>query len=259
MPFLQGLLFHVPVVALGFMAVLLSVALSAIGVFICRKILPRHISKSHNELIVAVFGAIALAYTVLLAFVVVVSWQNFDKAKTHTEMEANCLVSLHRASSAFPEEFRDRLRPLIKDYTQVVVNEEWPMLARGQESLKARGILRKIWEVYTSYEPKTEKEKLFFAESLRKLDDMRELRRMRIIDSRSAIASILWFVLIFGGLTTVGLTLFLWSESFTTHVVMASLLAALIAVILVTIASFNFPFTGSVSIGPETFQEVIHF
>ena len=259
MPIVQKILLYVPIFPLGVIMVLIAVALSIGGLLAVWRFLPRHMLKAHNDLTGSIFEAIAMAYTVLLAFVVVISWQNFDKAEAHTENEANCLVDLYRGSAAFGQSFEGEVRSFVKEYVDVVVNEEWVSLGRGEESLKARSILRNIWMLYTSYEPKTEKEKIFFAESIRKLDDMREMRRLRIIDSRTGVHPVLWFVLLAGAITTITFTFFFGSDKFINHAIMASILGAIIALILLTILSFSFPFTGSVRIEPKTFQQIIGF
>lgn len=259
MPLVQRILLYVPIVPLGIIMVFLAVALSIIGLLIVWRFLPRHMLKAHNDLTAAIFEAIAMAYTVLLAFVVVISWQNFDKAEAHTETEANCLVDLYRSSAALGQPFESDARSLIKEYIDVVINEEWASLARGEENVKARTTLRNIWGLYTNYEPRTEKEKIFFAESVRKLDDLREMRRLRIIDSRTGVHSVLWFVLLAGAITTITFTFFFGSDKFINHAIMASILSMIIALILLTILSFSFPFTGSVRIEPKTFQQVIGF
>jgi len=259
MPLVQRILFYVPILPLGVIMVLIAVALSIGGLLIAWRFLPRHMLKAHNDLTAAIFEAIAMAYTVLLAFVVVIAWQNFDKAEGHTETEANCLVDLYRSSPAFGQPFEGDAKSLIKEYVSVVVDEEWEALGRGEESPKARSVLKNIWMLYTNYEPKTEKEKIFFAESIRKLDDMREMRRLRVIDSRTGVHPTLWFVLLVGAIVTVGFTFFFGSDKFANHAIMASILGVIIALILLTILSFSFPFTGSVRIEPKTFQQVIGF
>ena len=256
---IQKVLLHVPVVTLGVAMVFSAVALSIIGLLIVWRFVPRQLFKAHNDMAAAIFQAIAMSYTVLLAFVVVISWQNFDKAILCTETEANCLVDLYRSSAALGQPFEGEVRSLIKEYVNVVINEEWALLARGEESAKARMVLRDMWKLYTGYEPKTETEKIFFAESVRKLDDLREMRRLRIIDSRTGIHPVLWFVLVVGAITTVSFTFFFGSDKFITHAIMASILGVLIALILLTILSFDFPFTGSVRIEPKMFQQVIGF
>ncbi|MDD5174748.1 MAG: hypothetical protein PHV48_08030, partial [Candidatus Omnitrophica bacterium] len=103
MPITQKILFYIPIIPLGVIMVFLAVALAIIGLSIVWRFVPRVILKSHNDLTNAIFQAVALAYTVLLAFVVLVAWQNYGKAVGHTETEANCLVNIFRSSNAFGE------------------------------------------------------------------------------------------------------------------------------------------------------------
>jgi hypothetical protein len=239
--------------------VFLALAFSIIGLLIVWRFVPRQTLKMHNDLTDPIFQATAMAYTVLLAFVVVISWQNFDKAKTHAVTEANCLVGLYRNSVVFAQPFESDARSLIKEYVDVVINEEWTSLGRGDESVKARDILRNIWTLYTRYEPKTDKEKIFLAESMRKLDELREMRRLRIIDSRTGVHPVLWFVLVAGAIMTISFTFFFGLDKFINHVIMVSILGIIITLILLTILSFDFPFTGSIHIEPEAFQQIIGF
>lgn len=259
MPLIQKLMLYVPIVPLGIFLIIFSVGLSILGLKLVWRYAPRQILKSHNDLTVAMFNAISLAYTVLLAFVVVVSWQNFDKAKQQTQAEANRIADLYRDSGGLSEPTRSQIQGLLKEYTSVVVNEEWKLLERGKESLRARDVLRRLWACYESFTPKTEPEKVFFAESVAKLNELREARRFRIVEAGEGIHPALWFVLVLGGITTVFLTFFLGSEEYIVHVAMTSTLAVVIVLILLTILVFEFPFTGSVKIGPDMFQEMINF
>jgi hypothetical protein len=149
------------------------------------------------------------------------------------------------------------MRFLIKEYVGIIIKEEWALIARGRQSLKAHEILEKIWLSYSSYEPKTENEKIFLAESVRKLNEAGELRRLRIMDSRSGIHGILWVILITGGITTIIFTVFFGSENFKAHLLMSSMLAMVIAMILFTVLLLDFPFTGGMHITWEAFKPMV--
>ena len=161
MPLVQTILFDVPVIPLGMIMFFFAVTLSITGLWIVWRFVPRQTLKAHNDVTEPIFIVTATAYTVLLAFVVVISWQNFDKAQTHVVTEANCLVSLYRTVSPLLL-FESDVHSLIKEYVDVVINEEWASLGRGEESVKAQDILRNLWALYTNDEPQTEKEKIFF-------------------------------------------------------------------------------------------------
>lgn len=259
MPVIQKILLYIPIIPLGLIMVFIAVALCITGLSLVWRFVPRNMLKAHNDLTNSIFQAVAMAYTVLLAFVVVVAWQNYDKAVGHTETEANCLVDLYRSSMAFEKSFGKQAQSLLMEYGKAVMREEWDLLGRGEESETARTALKNIWMLYVSYEPKSEKENIFFAESLNKLDDLREARRLRIIDSRTGVHPVLWLVLLVGGVTTIAFTFFFGSDKFINHAIMASMLSVIIALILLTILSFSFPFTGSSRIQPKMFMQVIGF
>lgn len=259
MPLAQKLLLYVPTLILGVGIVTGFIALSISGLVIVRRFVPHHKLKLHNDVAGAIFSTAGVAYAVLLAFVVLIAWQGFDRSNINVEREANCIVSVYRDTVSFSPAFQEKVRPLIREYVNIVTGEEWPMLARGRQSMNARDALKNVWLAYASYEPKSENEKTFFAESVRKLNDAGELRRMRLMDSRTGLHPIIWIVLITGGISTVIFTFFFGTENFRAQVMMASMLALIIALILFTILLLDFPFTGGVHIPADAFKEMAHF
>src|SRR5262245_12088715 len=55
-------------------------------------------------------------YAVLLAFVVVVVWGQFNDARGFVHREANALVDLHRTASGLPDEARSVIQQGLRDY-----------------------------------------------------------------------------------------------------------------------------------------------
>ena len=91
MPFTQALLFYVPTPVVGIMIVSVFIMISVGGLLLVRQFVPHHRLKVHNDVASAIFGTLGMAYTVLLAFVVVVAWQSFDRSNLNVEAEANCI------------------------------------------------------------------------------------------------------------------------------------------------------------------------
>jgi hypothetical protein len=207
----------------------------------------------HNDVAGPIFGTLGVVYAVLLAFAVVIVWQSFDKSDLNVEKEAAFLSNIYRDAECFPRDFKENARALTDAYRKGVVNEEWQAMAKGQASPRVEEILRKLWQLYGNYSLKTETERVFFEESVRSLNNLSELRTVRLMDSRSGIHPLLWFVLITGGITTVTFTFFFGSENLRAQLAMSVLLAVLISLILFTILLLDFPFTGDVSISSGPF------
>lgn len=256
MNFVQLVLLKVPTLYLGIAIVAGAIALSIGGLITVRHFIPHHRMKLHNDVAGPLYGTVGVIYAVLLAFVVVVVWQNYDKSRLNVEKEANCLSDLYRDSESFAAPAREEIRFLCKLYGDTVRNEEWQTIQKGEGSVHVQEVIKKLWSIYKNYEPKTLSEKAFFEESVRKLNELCEMRRLRVLDSRAGLHPILWFVLVAGGLVTISFTFFFGSENLNAQITMTALLATLIVLILFTILLFDFPFTGDVSISADAFVEL---
>ncbi len=259
MPLTQQLLLNIPTLPLGIIIVAISIIFSVTGLFLVKRYVPHQKLKAHNDVAGAIFGTFGVMYAVLITFVVVITWESFDKASLNVEKEANCLADLYRTAEGLSEPMKGDVRALLVNYAKTISGDEWQTIARGEVSVRANDAMKDIWALYSTYVPKTDTEKVFFKESVGKLDEVSELRRMRIADSRTGIHPILWLVLLVGNAATIIFTFFFGSENFKAHFMMTILLTVLIALILFTILLFDFPFTGDVCISAEPFREMLAF
>ncbi len=254
----QFLLYHVPTLALGLLLVALYAGFSAAGLCLVRRYFSHHIFKLHNDVADPLFTTMGAIYAVLLAFMVVTTWQGFDASNQNVMREANYLADLYRDSTPLPAAFRQELKTGLQAYVGAIIDDEWPLMARNAgRSLQAEARQQAIWELYSGYRPRNETERIFFSESVRKLNAASEMRRQRLLDAGNGLSGILYFVLIAGGLVAISFAMFFGTENFGPQLLMTSLLATVIALTLFTIMSFDYPFTGDVSIKPEIFKSVL--
>ena len=253
----QQMILNVPLPVLGMLFVGIAVLYSITGVLTVRHFIHPSKLKVHHDIADPMLGAVAAVYSVLIAFVVITVWISFDKSNSNVELEANYLADIYRDSEALSPDFHQKVAGVLREYRQAVIDYEWKTMARGEMSPEVEKIMNRIWALYTTYQPKTLTEQSFFDESVRKLNSFRELRRQRIMDSRSGIEPILWFVLIVGGFSTVSFTFFFGTENIKAHIIMAVLLSLVISLVLFTIMEMDYPFTGSVAISPGPFKMVL--
>jgi hypothetical protein len=100
----------VPVWLLG---VLLIVVLptAAVGAQLgIRRMWPHLVEGEHNDVAGFIIAVVGVIYAVLLAFVVIITWENFSAAEGVVGEEASALRSIYRESSAFPDEVREPAR-----------------------------------------------------------------------------------------------------------------------------------------------------
>lgn len=257
MPFSQWILLNIPSFVLCLLIVGITVAFSVIGILIVRRLTSHDRLKHHHEAATPIFGTIGVVYAVMLAFIVVTVWQNFDKSNSNVQREANCVADLYGDAKAFPSRFRIPLQEKLREYVHSVVKDEWKTLAAGQASPGTEISMRQLWALYISYQPRTATEQVFFSESIRKLNELNELRSQRIMDSGSALHPLLWFVLITGAIETIAFTFLFGTQNLKAQIIMGVMLAIIVGLLLFIIIALDFPFTGDISVSSEPFQKLL--
>lgn len=257
MPFIQTLLVHIPAWLFCLLMVVLYVSISITSLLIIRKFYPHNKCKTHNDIAGFIFATLGVIYAVLLAFIVIITWQDFDKAQDVTVNEANCIAALYRDSTPFPAGFRASLKSELTNYVKDIINEEWQMMAKGQRSASVQKIQAELWKLYGGFQPKNETQKIFLTESVKKLNQATEMRRQRIVYASRGIHPMLYFVLIAGSFITIAFTMLFGTENIIPHLIMVSLLAAMIAITLFTVIAMDYPFTGDISITPDVFTSML--
>ena len=256
---IEFILMKTPTVALGTIIVASAVAISIGGLMFTRRFIGIERLKIRHEISSTMFHTLGVIYAVVLAFIVIVAWENFDRIDSNVSKEANCYADLSRDANALTEPFRSQAKEAIGVYVKAVVEEEWPMLASGSRSSHTHDLFTRIWDLYLSYEPETQREEIFFTASVQKLNEAGELRTQRIMDSRSHIHTILWAVLLAGGAIIIIFSYFLISEKLRVQIVMTALFSAIIALILFTILMLDFPFASHMGIKPDAFQPILMY
>jgi hypothetical protein len=247
---------NVPAWVLGVAIVGLSVGLSLGGLVLVRRSVTLSTLESHHEVAGFILAVVGVVYAVLLAFVVVVTWEQFEDARTATDTEAAQIAGLYRTSVAFPVG-GERMRSALRAYTRSVVDDEWPEMAEHhRESRRTDAALVRVWAALRAVRPRGTSQEQFYQEAVTRLVDTSELRRSRVLKSGTHLPVPVWVVLIAGAVISVGFTYFFGVRSFLAQALMVGALAAITGLVLFLILSLDLPFTGDVGVGPTPMQEV---
>jgi len=211
-----------------------------------------------NDVVGFIIAVVGVIYAVLLAFVVIVAWETFDRAEEVVGQEASALRSIRRDSVGLPPETRAPLQDLVREYATGVIEVEWPAMAEGRPGDPDVGaIFDEMAQTLSEAAVTTPAEQEFVGAETEQLNQLVSLRSQRLDFVGSGIPGILWTALIVGGVVTVGFALLFGLERAALHHVMVGSLAALVGVLLFVAVGFNFPFSGDVSVHPEAFERVL--
>ena len=227
------------------------------GLVLVQRLVPPERREGQNNVAGFIYAVLGVAYAVLLAFVVIAVWQDYETSQTNLASEAHELAGLYFLASRLPEPERTDIQELVRTYARVVVEEEWPMMERGQTSPRADSLLRQLTLQLLEFDPHTKGGQVLYDSGLRQLHDAADARRSRLLEVREGIPELLWVVLVGGGVITVSFTYLFGLRSNAAHALMVAALTLVICGILFTIGEFDYPFSGVVEIQPDAFQEVL--
>jgi Protein of unknown function (DUF4239) len=236
-----------------------AVGLSLLGLVATTRVLHVELRRRHNEFTGFNSALIGVVFAVLLAFIAVEAWESFGKAGDTAQIEASLTGDLFRDAATMPEPARTELVGDIRDYVEIVLSQEWPVMARGALVGDAGWApLFKFHQALRNVDAANPVQVAMVAETLRRLNALYDARQKRLLAAEDHIAPAVWWVVLLGAGVVIGLTYLFGMESFAMHALMTGMVAASLALVIVLIVAFDYPFRGEVQVGPDGFRNVQH-
>ncbi len=234
-----------------------TVLIAVAGTVLARRWVSVEVLKLNNEVAGFIYGVIGVLYAVLLGFTAIIVWEQFDKAQAGVDQEANELADLYRDAQAFPDATRKKLESQLRAYARLVVEKEWPAMAERTSSPETWEMYNQLWRTYHRFQPQNDHERTWYAQSLTRLNQLGDQRRLRLLSSQSkGIPVVMWVALLGAGGITIGFSFLFGTRSATAQVLMTSALAMTIALVLVSILALEEPFAGITRVDPDAFNQV---
>jgi Protein of unknown function (DUF4239) len=151
------------------------------------------------------FDFLGIAFAVLLAFVILETYDSYNEAKSGSEQEAEAVLELSRTAEAFGLEENERLEGLAVCYGRAVIEQGWPAMRNTEEgSPVVTEWARRFREAAFALDVQSQIEQAAFRQLLMEQDRRIEGRRIRLAEAIREVPPPLWFVLILGAVLTIG-------------------------------------------------------
>jgi hypothetical protein len=230
---------------------------AVLGHALVQRRVPPGTREKHNNVAGSIFSVLGTAYAVLLAFVAIVVWENYETAERTVESEANELAGIYFLANRFSDSDRERVHDLARSYAQVVVKEEWPLMEQGKTSYRASSLLSELRLTLQNLDIRTDADLVLYDQGLTRFHDLANARRLRLVAVTEGLPGILWVILLGGGVITVSFTYLFGLKNTWAHTLMVAALTVVICGILLTIGLLEYPFAGEVKVQPDAFEEVL--
>lgn len=251
---LRGLINDIPIWLLLIVVVGAIVGLVFLLVWLIRRLVPPVREGFDAEVSSQLLGVVAALFGLLLAFIVVIAYQNYGDTQSNVSNEADSLAAIVRDSHAFPESDGAHVRTAVGVYVRAVVADEWPRMHQGKDSPRAARAVAGMYSAIQGVAPKSSRAVAFYDDAVQQLSTVLAGRRNRLDDAGGGLPWVIGVLLVVGSIIIVGYTVLVGSRSFWFHAIGAGAVAIVLGLSLVVLLDLTYPFSGDLSVGTAPFR-----
>ncbi len=241
------------------LVVFAAVYLVAAGVFlIVTRLAVNERAKAFKAISPGMLPPLGIIFGLLVGFIAVQVWGDFEKAKVAVATEAGALRTVVLFADAFPEEQKTHIDALINRHIEEAVNRDWPAMARGKAKLSTlpAALIEELHDAL-AITPANESQRTAQSQMMTALHTALETRRQRIVVSQSSVDTIKWTGILLQALCTLIAIAMVHSDNRLACAIALTLFSTGIALSVLLIAAYSRPFTGQISVGPDLLKQVI--
>jgi len=238
-------------------------ALAAMVLVLTTAILPRLLkpipwlrpSDANNDFVIRIQTTLFTMTSLVVAFTLVQATTNYRQADALVQAEASQINTLDRLLTRYGDPDVAAIRPLLLNYARSIVKDEWPAMLVDQGSDTTRALFVPVARTVLAIEPKTPRQVQIFAEMLKGLESISEMRDRRLNALSLALPTIYWEVVLFSAAMAILASAMIAQTPFRTFIlaVQAAVLGAFIGFIFL----MDQPFKGRTAIDADAIVQVI--
>jgi hypothetical protein len=209
-----------------------------------------------------VFTIVGGLQAVLLAFVLISLFDNVSTVSTDSYTEANGIVAISWDADSLPAASQNRIHQLCQDYTNTVIDDEWPQLAAGATTVTGPG-WQQLQDLHTAITAAAVSNNDNWrldekTDATNQLWQVFQARQERLSSAGGGVSIVVWLALLVGSVLTLALSYLFGGAKLIPHVIMVSVLAATVALLLFAVDQMQDPFAGGAAVGPDAFTSAIN-
>jgi hypothetical protein len=114
--------------------------------------------------------------------------------------------------------------------------------------------VNRFQSMLAGFEPATEGQKIFHAETLRAYNNMIQARRLRLDAVSIGLPGVMWAVVLAGAIISLTASFFFQVDDVWLHQILAVLLAMFIGLVIFMTFALDRPFRGDLGVRPDAYQ-----
>ena len=201
-----------------------------------------------------VFRVVGTLVSLMLALAFSEVSVDFRTIRNAVQHETVAISDTFEVLKLFDNEKTREIRTILIEYTQAVIDDDWPALANDTLGLRTGDLKNRLTEAVMNLEPATSNQKKLWAFIAADLDVLSDHRFIRL-DNALAKPPVFVYVIIFGFLVTMAcFGAYLPQPPL---VVLVSLYTLFVGLVLFLILKLSDPFQGDISVPPTAFEYLV--
>ena len=258
MPFTARLVMVSPCLLL-FLINAIFILFSILLLVIVRNVCHHKIRKGHNDVIATIFNKAGAIIGIIIAFVVVILWQEYNKSKDNALKEGTEALELYQDLGLYPDQ-KQAAKPIksLLQFTKLVIEDEYPAMADMRTSQAAEQVWNSLRKELYAITPQNPREQILYSKIIRDFETLSRLRQIRLLDMESSLPGIVWVVLIAGAIIIILFSILLGTEKLWLHIVLTAMMAMTLANAFYLIIELDYPFMGHLCAKPVSYIEMLN-
>lgn len=150
--------------------------------------------EEHAAGVTEAFKTVISFTGIVLAFSLVQVQGNFRAAGELAAKEAAAVATVDRALMRYGDPRMAIIRPEIADYARAIISDEWRQMPDTGRSEAVDALYGEASRKAREIEPATPRQQIIFAELVRGLNEMSDLREARLTSAQMALPDLFWNV-----------------------------------------------------------------
>ncbi|HET6654559.1 MAG TPA: hypothetical protein VFH10_18115 [Nocardioides sp.] len=231
-------------VVIGVLVVVVFTALAVTVMLLVRRSAPDGSYFADGDRASGVFGVLATGFSVLLGFLIFLSFESYDDSRTGAEEEATVLVQQVETAQFMPAAVSERLTGELVCYGRSVVNAEWRAMETGTlgDTVNPWGVA--MFRTLETVDPRTATEQSAYDRWMDQTLAREQARITRIHGAEGIIPIPLWVIMfVIGGMLFVYMLFFADSgERAVTQAVLMASVAVVVSFLLLILIFLDRPY-----------------
>src|SRR4051794_14312062 len=244
----------------GSLIVVGTTAIAVAAMLLVRRRAPEGSYFQDGDRASGVFGVLATGFSILLGFVIFLTFTSYDQSRTGAESEALTVSQQVETAQFFPRSARAELTGQLICYGRSVVHGEWAKMEAGTQgdAINPWGV--RLFQTIEGIAPRTATEQSAYDKWLDQTSTREQARQDRIHGAVGVIPSPLWIALLFiAGVIFVYMLFFADSgEGAFTQGMLMGAVSSVVVVMLLLLVFLNSPFhTGVGGLRPVAMERTL--